>query len=126
MEPAISRGDLLFLSNLASERYKTGDIVVYKIPGADTPIVHRVIERHDVPSTIDIRQYTKFPKVSKGTGRGSSSKLGGPSQLLLTKGDNNPVDDTELYRGLEWLEKGHIVGKVNGYVCLTLSSRTPP
>jgi signal peptidase len=37
-------------------------------------------------------------------------------QLLLTKGDNNPVDDLELYNGLEWLERKHIVGKVRGYV----------
>lgn len=35
-------------------------------------------------------------------------------QLLLTKGDNNPVDDIELYQGLEWLERRHIVGKVRG------------
>jgi signal peptidase I len=35
-------------------------------------------------------------------------------QLLLTKGDNNPVDDLELYNGLEWLERQHIVGKVRG------------
>ena len=35
-------------------------------------------------------------------------------QLLLTKGDNNPADDVELYQGLNWLEKGHIVGKVWG------------
>jgi signal peptidase len=37
-------------------------------------------------------------------------------QLLLTKGDNNPVDDLELYNGLQWLERHHIVGKVRGYV----------
>jgi hypothetical protein len=35
-------------------------------------------------------------------------------QLLLTKGDNNPVDDIDLYQGLEWLERQHIVGKVRG------------
>lgn len=48
MEPAFYRGDLLFLTNPASERYKTGDITVYKVPGADIPIVHRVLETHDV------------------------------------------------------------------------------
>jgi signal peptidase len=48
MEPAFYRGDLLFLTNPASERYHTGDITVYKIPGADIPIVHRVMERRDV------------------------------------------------------------------------------
>lgn len=50
MEPAFYRGDLLFLTNPASERYQTGDITVYKIPGADIPIVHRVLETHDVVS----------------------------------------------------------------------------
>lgn len=48
MEPAFYRGDLLFLTNPAHERYHTGDITVYKIPGADIPIVHRVLETHDM------------------------------------------------------------------------------
>ena len=38
----------------------------------------------------------------------------GQKQLLLTKGDNNQIDDIELYQGLEWLERKHIVGKVRG------------
>lgn len=42
----------------------------------------------------------------------------GERQLILTKGDNNPVDDIELYQGLEWLERKHIVGKVRGCVVL--------
>ncbi|THH31815.1 hypothetical protein EUX98_g2369 [Antrodiella citrinella] len=49
MEPAFYRGDLLFLTNPLNERYVTGDITVYKVPGADIPIVHRVLETHDVP-----------------------------------------------------------------------------
>lgn len=47
MEPTFSRGDILFLTNFAHEPYNTGDIVVYKIPGVPTPIVHRVLETHD-------------------------------------------------------------------------------
>lgn len=35
-------------------------------------------------------------------------------QLILTKGDNNHIDDIELYQGLDWLERKHIVGKVRG------------
>ena len=50
MEPAFYRGDLLFLTNPSEKRYATGDITVYKIPGADIPIVHRVLETHDVVS----------------------------------------------------------------------------
>jgi len=38
------------------------------------------------------------------------------NQLVLTKGDNNPVDDIALYRGLKYLERKHVVGKVRGYV----------
>ena len=55
MEPAFYRGDLLFLTNAAHERYHTGDITVYKIPGADIPIVHRVLETHDFPVTEAMR-----------------------------------------------------------------------
>lgn len=53
MEPAFYRGDLLFLTNPASERYHTGDITVYKIPGADIPIVHRVLETHDIAAVLN-------------------------------------------------------------------------
>lgn len=48
MEPAFYRGDLLFLTNPASEQYRTGDITVYKIPRQEIPIVHRVLETHDL------------------------------------------------------------------------------
>ena len=51
MEPAFYRGDLLFLTNPPNQRYETGDITVYKIPGADIPIVHRVLETHDLVSS---------------------------------------------------------------------------
>jgi len=100
MEPAFYRGDLLFLTNPPNQLYKTGDITVYKIPGADIPIVHRVLETHDTKS-----------KKSKSVSAVPLSR-----QRLLTKGDNNPVDDVELYKGLEWLERKHIIGKVRGYV----------
>lgn len=47
MEPAFYRGDILFLTNPAEVKYEVGDITVYKLPGADIPIVHRVIETHN-------------------------------------------------------------------------------
>jgi signal peptidase I len=118
MEPAFARGDLLFLTNPPQQKYETGDITVYKIPGADIPIVHRVLETHEpLPKskfvdTCDLGSlyltnfiYRLVPAV--------------PSiddQLLLTKGDNNLVDDIGLYRGLDFLKRKHIVGKVRGYV----------
>jgi len=98
MEPAFYRGDLLFLTNPTYETYRTGDITVYKIPGASIPIVHRVLETHDVKPKKSVVQPVT------------------PKQLLLTKGDNNYVDDIDLYQGLEWLERKHIVGKVRGFL----------
>jgi signal peptidase len=46
MEPAFARGDILFLSN-PKKAIDIGEICVFKIPGRDIPIVHRVIDRHD-------------------------------------------------------------------------------
>lgn len=56
-------------------------------------------------------------------GRNVAASPLGVEQLLLTKGDNNPVDDLDLYNGLEWLERKHIVGKVRGCVPLPGSYR---
>ncbi|KAK4684507.1 signal peptidase I, partial [Tremellales sp. Uapishka_1] len=88
MEPAFYRGDILFLTNPASVPYEIGDITVYRIPGGDIPIVHRVIESH----------------------------LTNTTQLLLTKGDNNDGDDIQLYGGIQWLQREHIIGKVRGFL----------
>jgi signal peptidase I len=53
MEPAFYRGDLIFLTNPANQRYQTGDIVVYDVPGNEVPIVHRILETRDVVSVSD-------------------------------------------------------------------------
>lgn len=37
-------------------------------------------------------------------------------QYLLTKGDNNMLDDVGLYDGVKHLKRSHIVGKVQGLV----------
>jgi signal peptidase len=91
MEPAFQRGDLLFLWNrnllLADKTTQVGEVVVYNVKDKDIPIVHRVVR--------------KF---------GS-----GPDAKLLTKGDNNAGDDTELYaRGQDYLVRKDIVGSVVG------------
>ncbi|KAG9056941.1 Signal peptidase complex catalytic subunit [Serendipita sp. 407] len=91
MEPAFYRGDLLFLTNPVNEPYLVGDITVYKIPGQEVPIVHRVIESHFMADT---------PL----------------NQEILTKGDNNPQDDIVFYKNLKWLERQHVVGKVRGFL----------
>jgi signal peptidase len=91
MEPIFHRGDLLVLSN-RKKAVDVGDVVVYNVKGRDIPIVHRVIKQH----------WTDF----KGTEK----------QFLLTKGDNNPADDIELYaRGQTFLDrKEEIIGLVEG------------
>ncbi|KAF7845674.1 hypothetical protein BT93_L1301 [Corymbia citriodora subsp. variegata] len=95
MEPAFQRGDLLFLWN-RDKAAQVGEIVVYNVKGKDIPIVHRVVRRVEV--------------VDK--------KTGSRDMRLLTKGDNNVADDTELYaRGQEYLDrKEDIIGSVRGYV----------
>ncbi|KAI5853901.1 signal peptidase complex catalytic subunit SEC11 [Tricharina praecox] len=105
MEPAFQRGDLLFLwnRNLGMNQYagppahehspgtQVGEIVVYNVVGKDIPIVHRVVRRH----------------------KGETTPLN-----LLTKGDNNHADDTELYaRNQFYLDREkEVIGSVVGYI----------
>jgi signal peptidase I len=91
MEPIFHRGDLLVLSN-RKKLVDIGDVVVYNVKGRDIPIVHRVIKQHT--TTTKEKQY------------------------LLTKGDNNPTDDVELYaRGQTYLDRQEeIIGLVEGFV----------
>ncbi|KAL4741198.1 ubiquitin-conjugating enzyme/RWD-like protein [Aspergillus similis] len=106
MEPAFQRGDLLFLWN-RSPRAEVGEIVVYNVKGKDIPIVHRVVR--SFPEVEGNKEKTvKEVTVSSPT----------PPNMLLTKGDNNLADDTELYaRGQEFLHrKEDIVGSVRGYM----------
>jgi len=71
------------------EETKVGEIVVYNVKGKDIPIVHRLVR--------------KF-------GLGEEAKL-------LTKGDNNLADDTELYaRGQDYIERKDIIGSVIAYI----------
>ncbi|KAK5117975.1 Signal peptidase complex catalytic subunit [Meristemomyces frigidus] len=90
MEPAFQRGDLLFLWNRGIET-QVGEVVVYNVRGKDIPIVHRVIRRFG----------------------GGSAPLS-----LLTKGDNNAADDTELYaHDQSYLDRSKdVVGSVVGFV----------
>nr|CAG8474463.1 14190_t:CDS:2 [Entrophospora candida] len=86
----VLRGDLLFLT-MPKEPVKVGDIVVFKIQGREVPIVHRVIKLHN--------------------------KAQSDKQYILTKGDNNQVDDRGLYNKNQfWIHKEHLVGKVTGFL----------
>jgi len=87
MEPAFQRGDILFLDNSVYD-VGVGDVVVFKIRDRDIPIVHRVLKTH--------------------------AKADGVFELL-TKGDNNRVDDRGLYApGQLWLKREDILGKAVG------------
>lgn len=90
MEPSINRGDLLMLTNFERKALVSGDIVVYKIPGKEIPIVHRVIKVHE----------------------SSHNNL-----KVLSKGDNNMVDDRGLYGPKrDWLDRDMIIGRVFGFL----------
>ncbi|KAL6784694.1 SPC18 [Auxenochlorella protothecoides x Auxenochlorella symbiontica] len=91
MEPGFYRGDILFLDQPKGP-IETGNIIVFNAGDREIPIVHRIIkvhERHNNISAVDI----------------------------LTKGDNNWGDDRSLYpRGVRWLGRHHIMGRVIGYL----------
>merc|ERR1711918_141776 len=89
MEPAFHRGDILFL-HMGSAPFRTGDIVVFKVADREIPIVHRVLKVHE------------------------KSK---DETNILTKGDNNSVDDRGLYAANQsWLNKEHIIGRAKGFL----------
>eukprot|EP00978_Attheya_sp_CCMP212_P001851 scaffold3822_cov42-Attheya_sp.AAC.4 len=103
MEPAFQRGDILFLNN-SVEQVGVGDVVVFKIKDREIPIVHRILKVHTKPDGV---------------------------VELLTKGDNNRVDDRGLYApGQLWLERQDILGKATGtlrYVgCVTIALNDYP
>eukprot|EP01104_Vermistella_antarctica_P016106 TRINITY_DN5426_c0_g1_i1.p1 TRINITY_DN5426_c0_g1~~TRINITY_DN5426_c0_g1_i1.p1 ORF type:complete len:187 (-),score=39.80 TRINITY_DN5426_c0_g1_i1:356-916(-) len=93
MEPAFERGDLLFLVHDETRTYVPGDVVVYKVPEKPIPIVHRIL---------DVRA-----RPDNGTD-------------ILTKGDNNPVDDLGIYnehsdKPVLWISPSQVVGMTRGY-----------
>ena len=47
MEPAIYRGDVLFITNFEGEKIEAGEIVVFNVDGKDTSVVHRVMSIHE-------------------------------------------------------------------------------
>jgi len=89
MEPAFFRGDILFLW-LGDEPFNVGEIIVFKVKGRDIPIVHRVLEIHENAAG---------------------------EQEVLTKGDNNNVDDRGLYNpGQQWLKREEILGRAKAFL----------
>jgi signal peptidase len=129
------------------ERTRVGEIIVFSIDGREIPIVHRVIKSHYHPystaslssSSSSSSSQSSFDKAdddssgsgSIGSGSGSSyddsgrddenSLLSSPSPSfkheMLTKGDNNYMDDIGLYApGQKWLNEKHVMGRTVGYL----------
>lgn len=74
MEPVYYRGDIIVIKGTNPENIQIGDIIVYKRPYQDIPIVHRVINIIE-----------------------ENEKL-----YFVTKGDNNPSEDTYFENGTKY------------------------
>ncbi|OLN89780.1 Signal peptidase complex catalytic subunit SEC11-like protein 2 [Colletotrichum chlorophyti] len=89
MEPSLRRGDIVLLGNW-KERVDVGDIPVIWFDGSLLPMMHRAVT-------------AMFDENGQ--------------QLILTKGDNNPVTDEALYpSGQVYVHREQVVGLVQGYV----------
>jgi signal peptidase len=89
MEPAYYRGDILFLELTDNPLITVGDVVVYKLDERNIPIVHRIISVHQE----------------------------GDEYYMLTKGDNNRVNDRGLYaQGQMWVQRKDLMGRVWFYI----------
>lgn len=71
MEPGMYRGDILLLSKFRGAPLAAGDVVVFEVADRGIPIVHRILNTH--------------------------LQDNGSELTILTKGDNNSVDDRGLY-----------------------------
>ena len=90
MEPGFHRGDILFLE-LTSIPFTSGDVTVFTIEGREVPIVHRSLNIH--------------------AGKTDNSLA------ILTKGDNNNLDDRQLYnRGQDFITKKNLMGRARAFV----------
>lgn len=113
MEPAFFRGDLLLVTHF-KEPLTIGDIIVFKIPNQDIPIVHRaMIVQIDQDQQSEPRyELSILDKFNKFLLKQPYDE----EFNLLSKGDNNPVNDRGLYpHGVIWLKRKHIIGIIRGY-----------
>eukprot|EP00953_Heterococcus_sp_UTEX-ZZ885_P016320 9178-Heterococcus_DN1.PRE.1 len=109
MEPAFQRGDILFLNN-QNDPIRVGEVVVFKIKDRDIPIVHRIMKVHEnqrVAATPLPAE--EFNCACDCTGIDAPKPIVGAIPdgrvEVLTKGDNNRIDDRQLYApGQQWLQ----------------------
>lgn len=127
MEPTMWRGDILAL--YMPETFEIGDIVVFNIKEREIPIIHRIIQTH-----IELNSYEKcivcvftfcillyffvsvFFSISVFLCFSFCSENG--DVRILTKGDNNKVDDAYgIYApGQMWLRRDDLMGKAGLYI----------
>ncbi len=113
MEPAFFRGDLLLVTHFPEDLYM-GDIIVFKVPNQPIPIVHRamIIQIHQEQQSEPRYQLSIIDQVQKALLKQPYDE----EFNLLSKGDNNPVNDRGLYpQGVIWLNRKHIIGKIRAY-----------
>lgn len=130
MEPAFYRGDLLLVTHLP-EDLRMGDIIVFKVKDQAIPIVHRAMVlqiKVDQPKSAPSVKVALLDKVNEALTRNPLHE----HFYLLSKGDNNPVDDRGLYTpGQLWLSRDDLIGKVRaycpyvGYLTIVLNEHPP-
>ncbi|CAD7950748.1 unnamed protein product [Amoebophrya sp. A120] len=91
MEPGFYRGDILILNMWREERFVPGDVIVFQVEGRGIPIVHRIVNAHKNRKT---EEYA-----------------------ILTKGDNNQVDDRGLYMSKQnFISRKEVMGRAFGFL----------
>jgi len=135
MEPAFQRGDILLLDNNRVD-ISVGDIVVFKIAGVRATVLcctlqlsrflslplllpARPLRAHLRNEHISLcpvdnagRDIPIVHRVLRAHVRNNATSLGDAGAEYLTKGDNNSVDDRNLYApGQLWLRRSEIIGR---------------
>ena len=122
MFPAFQRGDLLFLA-MNDRPFTVGEVVVFKIPGKEIPIVHRILKVHEMYDHLPLPPFLLyillFLSILLLLGPKPSHRSNGTVHIL-TKGDWNELDDSYgIYAsGQQFLGREHIIGRVKAYVPL--------
>lgn len=92
MEPGFYRGDILGLTLFHEVPFTNADVVVFQIEGRDVPIVHRALNVHE----------------------SNDGKI-----AMLTKGDNNQVDDRGLYALKQlFIGRKEVMGRARAFMPL--------
>jgi len=81
------RGDLLIIQGVSSESLEIGDVIVFDEPHVEIPVVHRIVAINETEA----------------------------GRYFLTKGDDNPISDSEEIswgNRFGWIHQSNVHGKV--------------